>query len=338
MPFLLLSEVGWAWLDRPCVVFVYTEERSCVPLRDMPDQLWREVVVSRMVAVSGGYGGPPQTVESRDVLYGGRASSFVRISKGSYWLLKTCGGKQCQRGGLRRTKIVEEIRKQIEALEEGQHSASLAALPDVLGDAQGPPSETAVAVGDDPMLQLADLGEAVASPVAKRKRMRREKVRSSGHVQSLELPERLGEPQLRTVRAFRSGKNILWIHEDDVPWLCTYIAAELATGGVGPIEDADEPFSEEYCPENSPPKPIKGRKCRVRWDFNGAWEGIVMRGPKKGTQIVCKVSSMTADKWARVSAVHHYNVDYENADNADMKTAALHFLQLHLHAAETMAN
>ena len=144
---------------------------------------------------------------------------------------------------------------------------------------------------------------------------------------------------MRSVRAFRSGKNILWIHEDDVPWLCTYIAAELATGGVGPIGDTDEPFSEEYYgAENRPEKPITGRKCRVRWDFNGAWEGIVMRGPKKGTQIVCKVSSMTADKWARVSAVHHYNVDYENADNADMKTAALHFLQLHLHAAETMAN
>jgi len=63
-----------------------------------------------------------------------------------------------------------------------------------------------------------------------------------------------------------------------------------------------------------------------------------MRGPKKGTHIVCKVSSMTADKWARVSAVHRYNVDYEKADYADMKTAALHFLELHLHAAETTAN
>ena len=76
----------------------------------------------------------------------------------------------------------------------------------------------------------------------------------------------------------------------------------------------------------------------MRLDFNGAWEGIAMRGPKKRTHIVCKVSSMTADKWARVSAVHHYNVDYENADYADMKTAALHFLQLQLHAAETIAH
>jgi hypothetical protein len=47
---------------------------------------------------------------------------------------------------------------------------------------------------------------------------------------------------------------------------------------------------------------------------------------------------MTADKWARVSAVHHYTVDYVHADYEDMKTAALHFLELHLHAAETRAN
>ena len=80
---LLMFAVGWAWLDRLCVVLADTVERSCVPLSDMPDQLWREVVVSRMVAVSGGYGGPAQTVESRDILYGGRASSFVRISKGA---------------------------------------------------------------------------------------------------------------------------------------------------------------------------------------------------------------------------------------------------------------
>ena len=179
------------------------------------------------------------------------------------------------------------------------------------------------------MLQVADLGEAVASPVAKRKRMRREKVRSSGHVQSLELPERLGEPQLRSVRAFRSGKNILWIHEDDVAWLCTYLGAELGTGGVGPIEDADGQ-TEDDCPENAPHKPIKGRTCRVRSDFNGAWEGVVARGPNKGARIVCKVSSMTAEKWAGVSKVHNYTVYFVNASFEGKKIVARHFLELHL--------
>ena len=74
--------------------------------------------------------------------------------------------------------------------------------------------------------------------------MRREKVRSVGHVHSLELPERLGEPQLRAV------------HEEGVVWLCTDLGAELGAGRVGPIEDADG-VSEDDCPENSPQKPIK---------------------------------------------------------------------------------
>ena len=42
----------------------------------MPDQLWREVVVSRMVSVQGGYGGAAQTVESKEVLYDGRVTSL----------------------------------------------------------------------------------------------------------------------------------------------------------------------------------------------------------------------------------------------------------------------
>ena len=40
-------------------------KRSCGPLRAMSDPFWREVVVSRMVAVAGGYGGAAQTVDKR---------------------------------------------------------------------------------------------------------------------------------------------------------------------------------------------------------------------------------------------------------------------------------
>ena len=68
---------------------------------------------------------------------------------------------------------------------------------------------------------------------------------------------------------------------------------------MGPIEDADG-VAEDDCPENSPPKPIKRRKGRVRWDFNGAGEGVVTRGPLKGTRMICKVSSLSAEKWAIV--------------------------------------
>ena len=73
----------------------------------------------------------------------------------------------------------------------------------------------------------------------------------------------------------------------------------------------------------------------MRWDFNGAWEGVVTRGPRKGTRMMCKVSSLTTDKWAIVSKTHGYTVAFENASYEDKTATALHSLQDHLHATET---
>ena len=42
-----------------------------------------------------------------------------------------------------------------------------------------------------------------------------------------------------------AAQGTLWIHEDDVPWPVTYIADELASGGVGTIEDAEGDMEEE---------------------------------------------------------------------------------------------
>ena len=120
--------------------------RSCGSLRDMPVELWREVVVSRMVAVEGGYVGAAQTVESKQILYEGRVISLIKICKNHHWLLKICGGRACQRGGLRRTRIVEELREKLDSIPEGHVDAK---------NAMG----SAVADQADPMQQLEDLGD-----------------------------------------------------------------------------------------------------------------------------------------------------------------------------------
>ena len=39
---------------------------------------------------------------------------------------------------------------------------------------------------------------------------------------------------------------------------------------------------------------------------------------------------MTSDKWARVSGVHNYMVDFNNATYKDKKLVAMHFLELHM--------
>ena len=53
------------------------------------------------------------------------------------------------------------------------------------------------------------------------------------------IAETFGTTQLRTVRVLRSHMNSLWVYEEDVPWLVLYVASELATGCVGPMNDHD---------------------------------------------------------------------------------------------------
>ena len=52
---------------------------------------------------------------------------------------------------------------------------------------------------------------------------------------------------MRDVRAMVSGSRTksLWLHEDDVPWLVSYLAEEAAIGGVDPIDDPDGEAEDE---------------------------------------------------------------------------------------------
>ena len=70
----------------------------------------------------------------------------------------------------------------------------------------------------------------------------------TGHtdvVLRVSMAETFGTTQLRTVRVLRSHMNSLWAHEEDVLWLVSYVASELATGGVGPIIDPDGSIEDE---------------------------------------------------------------------------------------------
>ena len=105
----------------------------------------------------------------------------------------------------------------------------------------------AVADQNDPTQQLEDIGDTEDHLAKRRKQVKK---RSYDAVHCVEMHEKFGTPQLRTVRAMRSGKNVPWTHEEDVPWLVTYVAEELATGGVGPIIHADGAMEEE-CQQNN---------------------------------------------------------------------------------------
>ena len=289
-------------------------------------------MVTRVVAVGGGYCSTPQTVPSKQILFDGRVIEFVRICKNDHWLLKASGGRGCQKGGLRRTRAVEELREKLQDTTQGHCGAK---------DSDG----TAVADQADPMLGLEELGET-GDHAAKRKKT--SKARCSDTVKTAQMPASFGQPQLRPVRAMEGGRNTLWLHEDDVAWLVTYLADEVGTGGVGPIDDADGEVDDEgeevheapfgdgaavAVPSGGDPvTPIKAKRgeVKLRWDFDGAWEGVITKGPHKGKIVSCKVANLTPQKWAAAAKVHKYDVDFERATFQEKKTVARHFLELHV--------
>jgi hypothetical protein len=181
-----------------------------------------------MVAVEGGYGGGAEPVEPKEVIHAGRVISLLRVNKSNPWLLKACGGRSCHRGSLRCASIIEELREKLERKVQEDASARLVA-------------PSAVADEADPLCQLE---EVVAIDYRSAKRRKEEKRRCADILQAVEVKEKLGLPQLRSVRVMCCPRHTLWIHEDDVPWLVTYMADELASGGVGTIENAEGDMEE----------------------------------------------------------------------------------------------
>ena len=123
------------------------------------------------------------------------------------------------------------------------------------------------------------------------------------------IAETFGTTQLRTVRVLRSHINSLWVYEEDVPWLVSYVASELATGGVGPMIDHDGSIEDENSqgfPQDGAAvaelskgctavaelrkgctmKPIKPMMnfYKLRWDFDGAWEAHLYARPAQGNE------------------------------------------------------
>ena len=91
-------------------------------------------------------------------------------------------------------------------------------------------------------------------------------------------------------------KNILWLHDEDVPWLVDYMVSELETGGVGQviephrvIEDENSHLSSQACAAVAghgkgitikPITPIPD-VYQLRWGDEGASEADRLQGPRK---------------------------------------------------------
>ena len=98
--------------------------------------------------------------------------------------------------------------------------------------------------------------------------------------------------------------------------MVSYVASELVTGGVAPIIDPDGSIDDENSqgfPQDGAAVAGLSRGCtavaelrkgctmkptkpmmnfyKLRWDFEGAWEADILRGPRKATKVTRRLNN-----------------------------------------------
>ena len=147
--------------------------------------------------------------------------------------------------------------------------------------------------------------------------------RGQGRVIAVEMPEL--EPTCnpaavatRRVHLLALSTNSLWIGVQDIEWLVNWLEAEHRSGGVALTDEAAVAVLEGNCGVPN---------VHIRWNFEGAWEAIVLAGPKKGISMKSYVKKMTAEKWQTVAGLHNYKMAYADAKPADRKLATYHYVE-----------
>ena len=100
-----------------------------------------------------------------------------------------------------------------------------------------------------------------------------------------------GRREERKVRLLPLSTNSVYICIEDIDWLVRWLNDELRSGGV-PLPKND-PLSE--IPNN-----CAAEHVHIRWDFGGAWEAIILEGPKKGKMYKCNLGEFNETKWLAV--------------------------------------
>ena len=78
--------------------------------------------------------------------------------------------------------------------------------------------------------------------------------------------------ETRKARLLPLGTNSVWIAVADVPWMLTWLADEVESGGVAPLTDEAVQLETNTSVEG----------VHIRWSFDGAWVAIMLIGPTKG--------------------------------------------------------
>ena len=126
----------------------------------------------------------------------------------------------------------------------------------------------------------------------------------------------------RRVHLLALSTNSLWLGVQDIEWLVNWLEAEHRSGGVV--------LPNEGCPSMEGNCSVPN--VHIRWSFDGAWEAIVIAGPRKGSKLKSYVAKLTAEAWQKAADLHKYAVACEDASAADKWLATFHFLEAHMKA------
>ena len=289
----------------------------------MPPEQWTTPTVQLQLTVRGGFCPKAQALEVKTVETPAGDLHFVRVEKNLEWVRKAAAGMVALKGALRRSNLLDDLRKKARTA-VGDDNPAVA----------GPARDTGPAQPNDPMqmLEALDGDGARAEASGRRKRGRAPggaakagPQRAYGMVRTLEVAE--DEPtshprsqRRRQIRVLLHNTQAFWLEARDVPWMLKWMSDEHASGGV--------PDPEETPKKRQPNCSVPG--VHICWDFDGAWQAAVVSGPAQGKSARSVVEKMTKEKYAAVAARHQLTTAFEDADAAERKHVTMLFLEMHM--------
>ena len=274
---------------------------------------WKPIKVETQLAFAGGFQTKSFVLESMQIIVKGSTQVFVKIDKGADWLLKSAAGPAAQRGALKRSKVIEELKAKLVAVE----TATAVAETEVDEEAEDV---------DDPMNKLDSKPEGLGLQPKKKAKRRYMPKRQAGRIEIIEMPKLAPSAHplstlKQKVKVIARGSNSMWIAKDDIDWLVHYLADEVAFGAV-------------VCPEEPPAVAEPNSSVpglRIHWDFQSgnAWHAIFLEGPLKGQQFSSSVDKLTLEKWKVVADINNIKGTLAKATYEDRKSATLQYLEAH---------
>ena len=109
----------------------------------------------------------------------------------------------------------------------------------------------------------------------------------------------------------------------DIPWLVTYMADELSTGGVTVLSAVAEPTPNCKTPGLSIQLKPNGGSLTV-------YEARFLSGPLAGKKVVTDTSKFTQAKWEQCTQWSRQTPSVAEAALSDVQAAAIHYLEMHM--------